>query len=283
MMSRKHSTVLPSVLRVFALALVASLLPLGTAFAQSRPRVQVTSESASVTSMRDAKSEKITTVAEGTVLTVVYTSGDPYAHQDTNWYFVQLPADAFGRGHTGWISGRSVEDFHPPAPPAPAAVQAPAPAPVVQPPAQPVREPQKPQTVAKTPPAVVDCPDEPAHPAADRPAPSEVVVHFAFDKSELTSQAKQILDDGVKKMETSGASGMSFALEGYADATGPEAYNNRLGLARAESVRRYLAEHHHIPANKISVTSYGEDKPVASNGTREGRAANRRVVVKIAS
>jgi len=282
MMPRKHFTVLPSVLRVFVLALVASLLPLGTAFAQSRPQVRVTSEKASVTSMRDAKSEMITTVTEGTVLTVVYTSGDPYAHQDTNWYFVQLPPDAFGRGHTGWISGRSVEEFHPPAPPAPAAVPAPEPTPAVEPPAQPVRESQKPQTVAKAPPAG-DCPDEPVRPAKDRSAPPEVVVHFAFDKSELTGQAKQSLDDGVKMMETSGAKAMSFALEGYTDATGPYAYNDRLGLARAESVKRYLAEQHHIAPNRISVTSYGEDKPAASNGTRDGRAANRRVVVKIAS
>lgn len=281
-MSRKHFSVLPLVLRVFVLALVACLLPLGTAFAQSRPRVRVTSEKASVMSMRDAKSEKITTVTEGTLLTVVYSSGDPYAHQDTNWYFVELPLDAFGRGHTGWISGRSVEEFHPPAPPAPAVVRAPEPTPPVEPPAQPVRESQKPQTVAKAPPAV-DCPDEPVRPAKDRSAPSEVVVHFAFDKSELTGQAKQTLDDSVKMMETSGAKGMSFALEGYADATGPYAYNDRLGLARAESVKRYLAEHHHIAPNRISVTSYGEDKPVASNGTRDGRAANRRVVVKIAS
>ena len=281
-MSRKHLAVLPSVLRVFVLALVASLLPLGTAFAQSRPRVRVTSEKATVMSMRDAKSEKITTVTEGTVLTVVYTSGDPYAHQDTNWYFVQLPPDAFGVGHTGWISGRSVEEFHPPAPPAPAAVPAPEPTPAVEPPARSAREPQTPQAGTKAPPAA-DCPDEPVRPAANRPAPPEVVVHFAFDKSELTGQAKQTLDDGVKLIETSGAKGMSFALEGYADATGPHAYNDRLGEARAESVKRYLAEHHHIAPNRISVTSYGEDKPVASNGTRDGRAANRRVVVKIAS
>lgn len=283
-MSWKHFAALPSVLRVFVLALVSSLLPLGTAFAQSGPRVRVTKEKASVTQMRDSKSEPITTVTEGTVLPVIYSSGDPYAHQDTNWYLVQLPPDAFGRGHTGWISGRSVEEVHPPAPPAPAPVPALEPTHVVEPPAQPVRKPETPpQTVAKAPPAA-DRPDEPVRPTSSRPAaPSEVVLHFGFDKSELTGQAKQTLDDGVKMMETSGAKSISFALEGYADATGPHAYNERLGLARAESVKRYLAEHNHIPANRISVTSYGEDKPAESNGTREGRAANRRVVVKIAS
>jgi len=72
------------------------------------------------------------------------------------------------------------------------------------------------------------------------------------------------------------------ALEGYADWVGTEPFNERLGLARAETVRRYLAEHLQIPAERISVVSYGEASPVAPNTTREGRAQNRRVVIKVA-
>ena len=54
---------------------------------------------------------------------------------------------------------------------------------------------------------------------------------------------------------------LSVALEGHADWTGPEAYNEQLGLDRAESVRRYLAEQLRIPAGQISVVSYGEKQP----------------------
>ena len=56
-----------------------------------------------------------------------------------------------------------------------------------------------------------------------------------------------------------------------------------IGLERAEAVKRYLYEQHHVPLHKISVISYGETKPVDSNGTRAGRARNRRVEVKVLS
>ena len=70
-------------------------------------------------------------------------------------------------------------------------------------------------------------------------------------------------------------------IEGHTDATGPAPYNARLGLERAENVRRYLHEQHQLPLHKMSVISYGEDQPVASNDDREGRAKNRRVVVRV--
>ena len=57
--------------------------------------------------------------------------------------------------------------------------------------------------------------------------------------------------------------------------------NQKIGLERAEAVKRYLYEQHQIPLHKINVISYGEDKPVAPNKTRDGRAQNRRVVVKV--
>ncbi len=70
-------------------------------------------------------------------------------------------------------------------------------------------------------------------------------------------------------------------IEGHTDATGSAAFNAQLALRRAESVRRYLHEHHRLPLHKINVISYGEEKPVAPNDTLEGRAHNRRVVVRV--
>ena len=71
--------------------------------------------------------------------------------------------------------------------------------------------------------------------------------------------------------------------KGYTDNVGEAVYNHRLGLERAETVKRYLYEHHQVPLHKINVISYGEQKPVSPNTTRAGRAQNRRVVVRILS
>jgi outer membrane protein OmpA-like peptidoglycan-associated protein len=54
-------------------------------------------------------------------------------------------------------------------------------------------------------------------------------------------------------------------------------------MKRAEAVKRYLYETHQVPLHKINVISYGEDKPVADNKTKEGRAENRRIVVRMLS
>ena len=123
-------------------------------------------------------------------------------------------------------------------------------------------------------------------PAAAAPASAGseslgVVVNFAFGRSDLSEQAKSALSAAVASMKPGSIEQITIAVEGHADATGPEPFNERLGLARAESVKRYLAEQHKLPADKISVTSHGENQPAASNDTPEGRSQNRRVVVKV--
>ena len=57
--------------------------------------------------------------------------------------------------------------------------------------------------------------------------------------------------------------------------------NYALGLQRAENVKRYIYEQHQVPLHRINVISYGEDKPIAPNKTKDGRAQNRRVVIKV--
>ena len=59
--------------------------------------------------------------------------------------------------------------------------------------------------------------------------------------------------------------------------------NQALGLERAESVKRYLYEQHQIPLHKMNVISYGAEKPAEPNNTKDGRAKNRRVVIKVLS
>ena len=62
---------------------------------------------------------------------------------------------------------------------------------------------------------------------------------------------------------------------------GAKTINEKIGLERAEAVQRYLYEQYQIPLHKISVISYGAEKPIAPNKTKAGRAQNRRVVVKV--
>jgi len=75
--------------------------------------------------------------------------------------------------------------------------------------------------------------------------------------------------------------GAYIEVEGYTDNVGPKAFNEKLGMDRAEAVKRYLYEEHQIPLHRINVISYGPDKPVAPNNTKAGRAKNRRVVIKV--
>jgi OmpA-OmpF porin, OOP family len=70
-------------------------------------------------------------------------------------------------------------------------------------------------------------------------------------------------------------------VSGHTDATGSPAINQTLSELRAANVARFLSEVGGIDAQRISVQGYGKDRPVASNDTAQGRAANRRVEVLI--
>ncbi len=75
--------------------------------------------------------------------------------------------------------------------------------------------------------------------------------------------------------------GAYFEIEGHTDNVGDAMINEKIGMDRAEAVKRYLYEQHQIPLHRMNVISFGEDKPVAPNKTRDGRAQNRRVVIRV--
>jgi outer membrane protein OmpA-like peptidoglycan-associated protein len=112
------------------------------------------------------------------------------------------------------------------------------------------------------------------------PTLSEDQGNFKFGKAALPDEAKARLDEVVKQLKAN-PNGAYIEVEGYTDSRGSATYNQQLGLERAESVKRYLYEEHQIPLHRISVISYGSDKPIAPNKTKEGRAKNRRVVIKV--
>ena len=111
---------------------------------------------------------------------------------------------------------------------------------------------------------------------------SEDQGNFKFGRHELPDEAKARLDQMVNQLKTD-PKNVFIEIEGHTDNVGGRELNERLGLERAEAVKRYLYEQHQVPLHKINVISYGEEKPVAPNNTRDGRAQNRRVVVKVLS
>ena len=111
---------------------------------------------------------------------------------------------------------------------------------------------------------------------------SEDQGNFAFGKTDLPDAAKMRLDEVIRQVKAD-PKNIFFEVEGHTDNVGSPQVNERIGMERAEAVKRYLYEQHQIPLHKINVISYGEEKPVAPNNTKDGRAQNRRVVVKILS
>jgi peptidoglycan-associated lipoprotein len=105
-------------------------------------------------------------------------------------------------------------------------------------------------------------------------------VRFPLNRAEISDEAKAIIDEAVTPLKNENR-GVYFEVQGYTDASGEEPYNFRLGEERAMAVRDYIAKTHGIALSRINVISYGESNPVADNKTRDGRAQNRRVVIRI--
>ncbi len=103
---------------------------------------------------------------------------------------------------------------------------------------------------------------------------------FKFGKATMPDEAKADLDKLVQQLKSE-PNGAFIEIEGHTDNAGGTDLNYKLGLDRAEAVKRYLYEQHQVPLHKINVISYGEEKPIAPNKTRAGRAQNRRVVIKV--
>jgi OOP family OmpA-OmpF porin len=158
-------------------------------------------------------------------------------------------------------------------PPKPEAQPAPPPAPVPapKPPPPPEPKPRAPE------------PEKPK-PAPEKPKPVAEKVTFAadvlfdFDKAVIKPEGKSKLDDISNK-----AKGVNLEVViaiGHADSIGSDAYNQRLSVRRAESVKAYLVSKG-IEANRVYTEGKGEKQPVAENKTADGRAKNRRVEIEV--
>ncbi len=103
---------------------------------------------------------------------------------------------------------------------------------------------------------------------------------FKFGQSKIPADMQAQIDELVAQLKAN-PNGGYIEIEGHTDNVGPKDVNYKIGLDRAEAVKRYLYENQQIPLHKINVISYGEEKPIAPNKTKAGRAQNRRVVIKV--
>ena len=103
---------------------------------------------------------------------------------------------------------------------------------------------------------------------------------FKFGQTKIPADMQAQLDELVSQLKAN-PNGGYIEIEGHTDNVGDKVTNERIGLSRAEAVKRYLYENQQIPLHKMNVISYGEDKPIAPNKNRAGRAQNRRVVIKV--
>ncbi len=117
--------------------------------------------------------------------------------------------------------------------------------------------------------------------ALDEYVPQDVAsINFKTGRADLSPEAKSQLDALAAKAVS--LRGYVIEVTGYTDAAGSVERNRALSQRRADAVIRYLLDNHQIPLRRIVPSyGYGENNAVADNTTREGRAQNRRVEVKI--
>ena len=103
-------------------------------------------------------------------------------------------------------------------------------------------------------------------------------VLFDFDRSTVKPEAASILDRLVAFMNEN--KDKKVSLSGHTDNVGSEAYNQKLSERRVSSVQDYVVKKG-VEGSRVSGQGFGESKPIADNKTREGRAKNRRVEIKV--
>lgn len=103
-------------------------------------------------------------------------------------------------------------------------------------------------------------------------------VNFESNSDRLLPGATNVLNDAVATLKKNPT--ITFEVAGHTDSDGAAEYNESLSARRATTVHDYLASNG-ISVDRMTVRGYGESQPIADNGTREGKAQNRRVVLRV--
>jgi OOP family OmpA-OmpF porin len=126
---------------------------------------------------------------------------------------------------------------------------------------------------------------EPAYEPVAEPEPAaevvrvELDVKFDFDKSVVKEESYGDIKNLAEFMNQYPQT--STTVEGHTDSVGTDAYNQKLSERRANAVREVLVNQYGVESQRVSSVGYGESRPVADNGTDEGRAINRRVEAEV--
>jgi OOP family OmpA-OmpF porin len=102
-------------------------------------------------------------------------------------------------------------------------------------------------------------------------------VNFELGKAVLLPISQDILEDVARSLVANPT--VRVEVAGHTDSTGSSEVNERLSLARAESVKAFLIENG-VAADRMEVRGYASTEPVATNKTASGRAQNRRVELR---
>jgi OOP family OmpA-OmpF porin len=100
-------------------------------------------------------------------------------------------------------------------------------------------------------------------------------IQFDFNQATIKPESNSLLDEitGVIK---DNPRLKKISIEGHTDSDGSDAYNQKLSQGRAEAVLHYLVDHG-IETGRLTARGFGEQKPIASNDTPDGKEKNRRV------
>ena len=145
------------------------------------------------------------------------------------------------------------------------------PAPPPPPPPPPAPKPAPPAPPPPPPPA-------PA-PPAPKPAPVFESIPFNENKSNISPEAAKVLDEDGRILKEN--PNIKVEIGGHTDSMGSDKAAMAISLKRAESVKKYLMDKFNISGDRLVVKAYGKSKPIADNSTKEGRAKNRRVEIRI--
>ncbi len=159
-------------------------------------------------------------------------------------------------------------------PPTPAPPPPPPPPPPPAPPA-PTPEPSPPPPPPPPPPKPV------APPAPPKPVAPPVfdAIYFDPNKTNISPTAAKALDRNGTLLKENPQ--IKVEIGGHTDSGGSDKVNQNISEKRALSVKKYIQDKFNIPDNQVIMKGYGATKPIADNGTKEGRSKNRRVEFRV--
>ncbi|MCJ7785329.1 MAG: OmpA family protein, partial [Desulfobacterales bacterium] len=132
---------------------------------------------------------------------------------------------------------------------------------------------------APPPPPPAPAPAPPPPPPAPKPVPVFENVYFNENKTNIDPVAAKALDRDAMILKDN--PGIKVEIGGHTDAVGSEIAKQKISEKRAESAKKYIMDKFNIPGDRMSIKGYGNQKPVADNKSKEGRAKNRRVEFRV--